>query len=147
MYAAVSSIGDKNVTKVIDVYDSIEKNKFKNKDEEGDVDNITEIEGSKEINIYFMTHWYNEKEMSEKKNCKNIGISLLDKTFYAINKTHSVILPSNLDSNKEIIIVNKIKYSVRKMNFETENKISFDVSLREYDGNEKIRRKKHRIKL
>ena len=87
----------------------------------------------KNIIIYNINH----NILSEKKNCKNINISLLDKTFYSINKTHSVILPSNLDSNKEIIIVNKIKYSVRKMNFETENKISFDVSLREYDGDEK----------
>lgn len=93
MYAAVSSIGDKNVTKVIDVYDSIEKNKFKNKDEEGDVDNITEIEGSKEINIYFMTHWYNEKEMSERK--KNVIIQCGKKkvlfTEYPNNTTYHSI--------------------------------------------------------
>ena len=98
-------------------------------------DDVIILGGDDDKNI--IIYDINKNILSEKKNCKNINISLLDKTFYSINKTHSVILPSNLDSNKEIIIVNKIKYSVRKMNFETENKISLDVSLREYDGDEK----------
>lgn len=119
MYAAVSSIGEKNVTKVIDVYDSIEKNKNKNKDDKTDVDNITDIQNSKDLNIYFITHWYNEKEFSERK--KNVIIQCGKKkilfTEYPNNTTYH-----------EIQTEEKYQYNLSGIVFKNNDKDLFAVA-------------------
>ena len=56
IWAVVSSLGDKNVTKVIDA---------------DNINEIIDIKDSKDLNIYFLTYWYN-KEAIEKDQRHNI---------------------------------------------------------------------------
>ena len=48
---------------------------------------------------------------------QNENIKLSDKYFYKVDKTHNVALPSTLKTKKEILIVNKIKKTIRIINF------------------------------
>jgi hypothetical protein len=55
---------------------------------------------------------------------KNENIELSDKLFYKVNKYHNVALPLTLKSNKEIAVVNKVKQTVRLINFSISDGIS-----------------------
>ena len=47
---------------------------------------------------------------------KNQFIPLIDKTFYKINKSHNIALPASIQRHLEIVILNKIKYTIRHIN-------------------------------
>ena len=55
---------------------------------------------------------------------KNENIKLSDKYLYKVNSLHNVALPSTLKIKKEIIVVNKIKQTVRLINFNKSDGIS-----------------------
>ena len=56
--------------------------------------------------------------LSFNENGQNEKIKLLsDKYFYKVNKIHNVALPSTLKTKKEIIVVNKMKKTIRIINF------------------------------
>jgi hypothetical protein len=57
-------------------------------------------------------------------NGKNETIILSDKYFYKVDDSHSVALPSTFQNKKEIAIVNKIKESVRLIDFNKSDGIS-----------------------
>ena len=57
-------------------------------------------------------------------NGKNETIILSDKYFYKVDDSHSVALPSTFQNKKEIAIVNKIKQSVRLIDFNKSDGIS-----------------------
>ena len=52
-------------------------------------------------------------------NYKNQLIPLIDKTFYKINQTHNIALPCSLIRHVEIAILNKLKYTFRKLYLRT----------------------------
>ena len=62
-------------------------------------------------------------------NYKNQLIPLTDKSFYKINQTHNIALPCTLSRHVEIVILNKLKYTLRKL------------YLRSNEGNIKIKYK------
>ena len=64
----------------------------------------------------------NYLSLSEKG--KNENIELSDKLFYKVNKYHNVALPLTLKTNKEIAVVNKVKQTVRLINFSISDGIS-----------------------
>jgi hypothetical protein len=55
---------------------------------------------------------------------KNENIEFSDKFFYKVNKYHNVALPLTLKTNKEIAVVNKVKQTVRLINFSISDGIS-----------------------
>jgi len=55
---------------------------------------------------------------------KNEKIKLSDKYFYKVNNIHNVALPSTLKTKKEIAVVNKIKQTVRLIDFNVSDGIS-----------------------
>ena len=56
--------------------------------------------------------------------CKNQFIPLIDKTFYKINKNHNIALPASIQRHLQIVILNKIKFTIRYLNLkpDKENK-------------------------
>ena len=58
----------------------------------------------------------NRNSFSFNDKCKNKFIPLIDKTFYKINKNHNIALPASLYKHIEISILNKLKYTLRKIN-------------------------------
>lgn len=58
-----------------------------------------------------------KNSLTECPNSKNEPIDLNDKSFYKVDKVHNIALPSTLGQNKEVAIANKLKRSVRKINF------------------------------
>ena len=58
------------------------------------------------------------------KKGKNESILLSDKLFYKVNKYHNVALPSTLNDKKQIAVVNKMKQTVRLINFNKSDGIS-----------------------
>ena len=64
----------------------------------------------------------NYLSLSEKGKNENIEFS--DKFFYKVNKYHNVALPLTLKTNKEIAVVNKVKQTVRLINFSISDGIS-----------------------
>jgi hypothetical protein len=58
------------------------------------------------------------------KKGKNESILLSDKLFYKANKYHNVALPSTLNDKIQIAVVNKIKQTVRLINFNKSDGIS-----------------------
>jgi hypothetical protein len=64
----------------------------------------------------------NYLSLSEKG--KNENIELSDKFFYKVNKYHNVALPLTLKTNKEIAVINKVKQTVRLINFSISDGIS-----------------------
>lgn len=70
-------------------------------------------------NIKSKTLVYDPKTnfLSLNENGQNENIKLSDKYFYKVNKSHNVALPSTLKTKKEIIVVNKLKKTMRIINF------------------------------
>ena len=70
-------------------------------------------------NVYINTYIYdvNKNLLSINNKSEDILFSLSDKNFYKINNNYSIALPSSLDDEKDILIVNKNKNTLRKINF------------------------------
>ena len=54
--------------------------------------------------------------------CKNYFFPLIDKNFYKINKNHNISLPASLSRHVEIGILNKKKYTLRKLNLKPKDR-------------------------
>ena len=73
------------------------------------------IGGQENINTYL--YYPAKNNLSLNENTKLENLSLSDKLFYKVNKFHNVALPSTLYEKKEIIVINKIKTSIRIIKF------------------------------
>ena len=72
-------------------------------------------------NSYFYDMNKNLFFINEKNN--NQFIPLIDKSFYKINRSHNITLPASLQRHVEIVIFNKIKYTLRRIHLSKEKKI------------------------
>lgn len=66
-------------------------------------------------------------------------IDLSDKTFYKIDKTHSVAIPQNFERTHEIAVINKLKKSLRTFRLKFNNNIRGGTSLKKEKEGEKRR--------
>ena len=94
-------------------------------------DNIILVGGEKDLK--YKTLIYDPKNdcLSLSEKGKNQKISLFDKSFYQVDNIHNVALPSNLKTEKEIAVVNKINQSVKLVKFnlsDGKNKVKFNQS-------------------
>ena len=97
--------------------------------------------GDNEDGYSIIMYKFNKNILSEKQIINNINkginsINLLDKKFYDINKTFCVNLPSSLDTKKEIVLINKIKQTIRKIPFNVMNNVISNIKIKE-DNSEK----------
>ena len=88
--------------------------------------------GGEDADINIIIYEPNNNILSCKNNNnENIKVKLSDKVFYNINKEHNIILPATLSIRKEIIVLNKIKETMRLINFDKFSNSGKKVKLKE----------------
>ena len=72
--------------------------------------------GGDSVNINTYIYDVNKNIISSNDNNEDILFTFADKNFYKINNNSSIALPNSLDEEKEILISNKNKFSLDKIN-------------------------------
>lgn len=145
--------GKPNWEKIIPKYDLNKINflKFKNNNfgvSQGENDEII-ILGGEEDEINILTYDPNKNSLSlGSKINMNLKINFSDKIFYSIDKAHNIALPQTLSTKKEIVVFNRIKQSIRLIDFEKYNnkkiKLKDEFDLKENSiGNIYVKAKIH----
>ena len=145
--------GKPNWEKIIPKYDLNKINflTFKNNNfgvSQGENDEIIILGGEEaEINILAYDPNKNSLSLGSKINM-NLKINFSDKIFYSIDKAHNIALPQTLSTKKEIVVFNRIKQSIRLIDFEKYNnkkiKLKDEFDLKENSiGNIYVKAKIH----
>ena len=128
--------GKPNWEKIVPKYDINKINflNFKSKNfgvSQGKNDDIIFC-GGEDADIDIIIYEPNNNILSCKNNNnENIKVKLSEKVFYNINKEHNIILPATLSIRKEVIVLNKIKETIRLINFDKFSNSGKKVKLKE----------------